>query len=369
MGEILFVGDIMPGGVFHYEHKFIEEELLSFMKRFTLRVGTLEAAIGNYAFDPIKLAGRNNIIYANNEDMDLVDHIGMNVLALANNHVCDLGKDGLINTIKLCHQRCIAVCGAGENLEEAMKPAVVSCNENSIAFLSYCEYGNESMGYVKYATKEEYGVAPLIIDQVVKDIKYCKSKYDYVIVLPHWGEEYEYLPTPINVMYARMMIDAGADAVMSSHTHIVSPMMKYRGKPVYFGMGNFMFPDHYIEPPRPMFYPTISEISSIKKVFGYPFPIYDRYLCVWESIARIGMAISFNITDKSSSYKLVSLSENNVVGFLKKWSILLKRLRVKLLGICICFRYYSLIYKCYKSRWNLVRLLWHRITGISKYKF
>ena len=66
---LFFCGDIMPGGVLPFQNDFITAELLGFMRSFDYRIGTLESAIGtNLPFDPVKMNGRQNIIYARDED-------------------------------------------------------------------------------------------------------------------------------------------------------------------------------------------------------------------------------------------------------------------------------------------------------------
>ena len=360
MSRILFVGDIMPGGVFHYNENSITYELGMFLDH-DIMVGTLEAAIGNgLCFDHVKEHGRNNIIYATNEDIGLMTTIGVDVVSLANNHVYDLGYKGLMNTIEKCKENHIRTCGAGSNLEEARMPAIVNYNGDTFAFLGYCCCGNESMGYVRYATKTEAGVAPLILDYVIEDIKKCKDKYDHVFVLPHWGEEYEYLPFVEDVEMAKAMIDAGADAVMGSHTHRIGPMIEYKGKPIYFSMGNFMFPDYYMKPPRPVYYPNEEERRSIKRAFGYPFPIYEPQMQIWEGMSRVGMAVTYDSDNGNASYILTSISQDNMVGIFKKWSVPFKRFRMKIMGWCIGLRWYGEIFRWYYGKGSRLRRIWHK---------
>ena len=123
---LFFCGDIMPGGVLPYQGEYISPDLLEYMRSFDFRIGTLEAAIGNnLSFDPIKMSGRQNIIFARNEDFFRIKEMGFDVVSLANNHIWDLGEDGLMNTIRLLKENGINFCGAGKNAEDAAKPAVV----------------------------------------------------------------------------------------------------------------------------------------------------------------------------------------------------------------------------------------------------
>jgi len=314
--NLFFCGDIMPGGVLPYQDAYITPALQEYMKGFDFRIGTLEAAIGtNLPYDPIKVAGRQNIIYARDEDFFRVKEMGFDVVSLANNHVWDLGEEGLQNTIKILQDNGIKYCGAGLNGEEASRPAVIEKDGLRVAVLAYCMYGNKYLGYVELALPGKAGVNPLDMDKVVRDIKSAKRKYDKVIVMPHWGREYRYEPLPECVSMARQMISAGADAVLGSHTHQIQPILKYKGKPVCFSMGNFLFPDFYMYPPRPIWYPEKGEdFSNIKDVVGYPFPIEEPIRQVWNSVSRYGTVVELSMGSRKNkvAIRYVHSSEDNI---------------------------------------------------------
>jgi poly-gamma-glutamate synthesis protein (capsule biosynthesis protein) len=315
---ILFCGDVMPGGVLPYQKTYISSELQAHLDHFDFRVGTLEAAIGTgLAYDPIKMNGRANIIYARDEDFHRVKEMGFNIVSLANNHVMDLGIDGLKSTIKIIEDNGIQHCGAGMNSEEASRPAIIENEGYKIAVFAYCMYGNKWLGHVELAAKGQGGVNPLHMDHVIADIKEAKRKYDFVIVMPHWGREYRYEPLPECVQMAKQMIEAGADAVLGSHPHQIQPMIKYKKGYICFSMGNFLFPDFYMYPPRPIWYPDDSEdLSQIKEVVGYPFPIEEPIKQVWNPQSRYGCMIEMEIRNGQIGIDLnyVHLSSDNVLS-------------------------------------------------------
>ena len=315
--NLFFCGDIMPGGVLPYQSSYISQELQGYMEQFDYRIGTLESAIGtNLPYDDVKMQGRANIIYARNEDFFRIKDMGFDVVSLANNHVWDLGEEGLKNTIEILKANGIKYCGAGMDIEEASKPAIIEKDGIRIAILAYCMYGSKYLGYVELAGDGKAGINPLDIDKVVDDIKNAKKMFDKVIVLPHWGREYRYDPLPNCVTMAKRMIDSGADAVLGSHTHQMQPFLKYKGKPICFSMGNFLFPDFYMYPPRPIWYPASKEsVVGIEDVVGYPFPINKPIRQVWNPISRYGCAITLNYTKRgyTSKVEYVHTSDDNVV--------------------------------------------------------
>jgi len=308
----------MPGGCLPYQAGYIDEELSLYIKSFDIRIGTLEAAIGTgYEFDPVKMAGRQNIIYARDEDFKRIKELGFNVISLANNHIMDLGESGLINTINHLKESGILFCGAGINEDEASAPAVIEKAGVRIAIFAYCVSGSPWLGYVKAAGRSEPGVNILVLDKVLNDIRRARSLYDRVIVMPHWGKEYTFSPLKESVIMAKQMIDAGADAVIGSHTHQIQPQLRYKGKPVFFSLGNFLFPDFYMYPPRPIWYPDdASTLSEIEDVVGYPFPIDKPLRQVWNQVSRYGLVVEFEFgAQERVTKRYVHLSNNNQLSF------------------------------------------------------
>jgi poly-gamma-glutamate synthesis protein (capsule biosynthesis protein) len=365
---ILFCGDVMPGGVLPYQKEYISKDVLKYMQSFDLRIGTLEAAIGtDLEYDQVKMKGRQNIVYARNEDFFRVVEMGFNVVSLANNHVFDLGVEGLRNTIKILDENGIKHCGAGENIEEASKPAIIEYKGKTIAILAYCMYGNAYLGYVELADNNKPGINPLDIDKVVLDIQKYKKQYDYVIVMPHWGREYQYFPMVECKKMAYQMIDAGADAIMGSHAHNIQPMIKYKGKSIYFGMGNYLFPDFYMYPPRPIWYPNENmDLTNIKREIGYPYPINQPIVSVWNGRSRIGIVSRIELENNKllANYRFVYLSASNIVKFYDCFNRHLKRFRMWWMGSVIKCSNYELCIRCYNSRFNIPRRLLHKVSRI-----
>lgn len=318
MMRLFFCGDCMPGGVLPYQEEYSTDALREKMRSYDFRIGTLEAAIGNdLPFDTVKMAGRQNIIFARDEDFFRMKELGFDVVSLANNHIWDLGAEGLENTVRILERNGIRYCGAGMDSEEASRPAVIEKEGLSVAVLAYCKCDSPWLGYVEKAGDGKPGVNPLDIDKAVEDIRAAKKKYDKVVVLPHWGKEYTVDPLPEDIAMAERMVEAGADAVLGSHPHRIQPIIRKRGVPVCFSMGNFLFPDFYMCPPRPIWYPSAGiDRSSIKDVVGYPYPITEPIRQVWRKVSRYGRFVSLTVSRNKVSAKsgFVHNSDENVIG-------------------------------------------------------
>lgn len=93
------------------------------------------------------------------------------------------------------------------------------------------------------------------------------------------------------------MVNVGADAVLGSHPHRVQPIIKYKNAIIAFSMGNFLFPERLIAPPKVTYYPTeYLDLNKLPITDGYP--IVDQVtLKTLPYLARIGMIIECTITD------------------------------------------------------------------------
>jgi len=169
---------------------------------------------------------------------------GIDYLSLANNHIRDAGATGLLQTIKNVTKRGIAVSGAGRDLAAARKPAILEAGGTKVAILGYDAIAG---GY--HATATKVGSAGLSAKAVTADVAAArKAGADLVIVYPHWGTEYDPTPFANQKKLAEMIIDSGADMVIGNHAHWAGAMEVYKGKPIWYALGNFVFDQTWSEP-------------------------------------------------------------------------------------------------------------------------
>lgn len=314
MLKISFVGDINPGGVLTYtggiSHVIIDE-----LAQSDLRVGTLECALGDgKKMCPIKMANPKNgaIIYAPDNTVSTLIELHINVVTLANNHSFDLDEDGYRHTIDLLDRNGIKHLGAGKNLEEASQPLFVEINGRKVCFLAYME---DCVPCIRFATPNSPGVNPFSPNKVIDDIIKYKKESDYIIVLPHWGKENTMWPRPEIMRWCKLFAEAGADAVMGSHTHVAQPVIKYGNCIVSPSMGNFLFPDRYIDNPRITVYPSEKERQNKDIPVVYKYPVVSRLTFkIIRNISRIGEIVSVDFKqpeDSAYSIKFVQLDKNN----------------------------------------------------------
>ncbi|MDP2808305.1 MAG: CapA family protein [bacterium] len=162
---------------------------------------------------------------------------GFDVVAMANNHMMDYGPEPLKVTLALLDSLGLAHSGAGMNLAEARRPAVIERNGVKTAFLSYSRVFPVQF----WATAKKAGTAPAYENQIKEDIQRSKELADIVVVSFHWGAELMDTPKQYQKDLAHLCIDSGADLVLGHHPHILQGLELYKGKLIAYSLGNFAF--------------------------------------------------------------------------------------------------------------------------------
>jgi poly-gamma-glutamate capsule biosynthesis protein CapA/YwtB (metallophosphatase superfamily) len=98
-----------------------------------------------------------------------------------------------------------------------------------------------------WATESAPGTAPLETNIMREDIERLRPEVDLIVVSPHWGKEYIATPEPWQVEFAHAAVDAGADIFVGGHAHWPKGIEVYEGKPIFYGVGNFLFDQSWSE--------------------------------------------------------------------------------------------------------------------------
>jgi poly-gamma-glutamate synthesis protein (capsule biosynthesis protein) len=208
------------------------------------RVGNLECPIAG----PQTGKALENKIYTFRADPKVVSRLQgrFDAVAVANNHSGDYGRDAFMETLSHLDEGGIAHFGGGHDLNEAHQPLWIERKGLRIALLGY----NEFKPRLFEAGANWPGVAWSEDSYVVSDIRAARAAgADIVIPFMHWGWENEPHPTLRQRQLARLMIDAGADAVVGGHPHVTQGADIYKGKPIIWSLGNFVF-DGFNEGPQ-----------------------------------------------------------------------------------------------------------------------
>lgn len=163
----------------------------------------------------------------------------VDAVSLANNHSGDFGRGAFAEMLGHLRTTGLPFFGGGRNLREAHQALIVERKGLRIALLGYDEFFPRHFE----AGHDHAGVAWSEDEQVVADIRRAREvdRADIVIPFMHWGEEHRPRANDRQRELARRMIDAGADAVVGTHPHVVQDVEYYQGKPIVYSLGNFVF--------------------------------------------------------------------------------------------------------------------------------
>ncbi|MFC4336730.1 CapA family protein [Salininema proteolyticum] len=174
------------------------------------------------------------------EAMEATAAANVDLVSLANNHGLDYKEEGLLDTLDYAEEHGVDTVGAGRDAEEAYAPLVADVEGVEIAFLGLnqvwdlwesWEAGDDSpgMAYVQN------------LDRATEAVRSASERADVVIVYMHWGQEGNECPIPEMRDAARALADAGADALLGTHAHLLLSDGWLDDTYVHYGLGNFLW--------------------------------------------------------------------------------------------------------------------------------
>ena len=246
--DILMIGDmlihepvyksgIQSDGTLNYDHFFeniqgdLEEAELKIVNQETI-LGGMELGFSSYpCFNSPQEVG------------DSEAKAGFNVILHATNHAMDKGYRAIENTINFWKEKYPDIMMLGINLSPKEQENIQIYEQNGlkIALLNYT-YGTNG---ISLPTDKPYLVNLLDEEKVTNDIMKAKSLADFVVVLPHWGTEYQYVPDSLQQKYTKLFSDLGVDLVIGTHPHVLENVEIITNADghemlVYYSLGNYV---------------------------------------------------------------------------------------------------------------------------------
>ena len=165
---------------------------------------------------------------------------GVDVASLANNHSMDFGFDAMLDGRQNLLDVGVAPVGAGRDLTEAEAAVVFERNGWTIAVIGSGGVNPETGSWL--ARDDRPGMTHGDDTESIADaVRAADAIADIVIVTAHWGEQGTTQPRSFERRQAETWIDAGADGVFGHHQHVLQPLEFYEGKPIAWGLGNFVW--------------------------------------------------------------------------------------------------------------------------------
>jgi gamma-polyglutamate biosynthesis protein CapA len=157
----------------------------------------------------------------------------INVLSVANNHIMQHGEEAYFSTINILNENKILPIGVKNEIK------ILKIKNFNIAIIGY-SFIEDNINPCLYNKISS-------VETIISDISNVRDLVDLVIVSVHWGNEYINYPSPNQVRIGRELIDHGADLILGHHSHVLQGYEIYEGKPIIYGLGNFIFDDTYIK--------------------------------------------------------------------------------------------------------------------------
>lgn len=243
MLKVTFLGDISFNDEYVEQCKRGENPFLEFENQFhesNYVVGNLECmAEGDCGVNELKIPRLSTTL----DTLSYLNNLSVNIVSLAQNHVYDNLEDGFLKTTTFLRNNNIQYLGAGLSEEDARSKLIIENEGIKLGILNFVSHDtnpnlpSNCKVYLNYMN----------IDQVIVDIIELKKTVDQVVLLLHWGGRVEggYYPDWSQPKLARQFIDAGADLIIGHHSHTVQPYEVYKGKHIFYSLGNFCFSDYY----------------------------------------------------------------------------------------------------------------------------
>ena len=168
----------------------------------------------------------------------LHDH-GFTHLNLANNHSIDQGREGLMDTRRNIVAAGMVPVGAGSTMDEASQPVLLSEQPRRVWLVASLRLALENYAYLT----DRPCVSQEPMDTLLGRVSRLRrdDPEAVIVVSLHWGGEHTLKPVPRQRLEAHRLIDAGADVLVCHHTHTLQTVEDYRGKKIYYSIGNFIF--------------------------------------------------------------------------------------------------------------------------------
>ena len=234
-----FVGDIMLDRTIR---TIVEKEgsdaifgkINSFLQQADFVVGNLEGPITNFKSQSVGTRpgeAHNTRFTFDPSVAGILASLGFTVVAIGNNHIADFGQEGIAQTKQ--HLAAVGIQPVGDPFSDSSEPVIEEVQGVVIAFAAYDEF------ILPDAEKTREAIT-----------RASEAGADFVVVLAHWGNEYESAPPPRVRTLAATFAAAGAHLIIGTHPHVIGEVEDIGSTRVYYSLGNFVFDQYWNESVR-----------------------------------------------------------------------------------------------------------------------
>jgi poly-gamma-glutamate capsule biosynthesis protein CapA/YwtB (metallophosphatase superfamily) len=180
------------------------------------------------------------------EAVEKLKEAGFSYLSLANNHTFDFGRDGFLQTLAGLSRWGVVTSGAGSDLQQASRPAVVHIGQQEVRVLSFGDFPVDRTGFDGRAEERASDSRPGILWLDGQGLEIASRAFcgrgSFNIAFVHGGREWSVFPTSEQKRLYRELIRNGANLVIGAHPHVLEGMEAFDGSLIAYSLGNFLFP-------------------------------------------------------------------------------------------------------------------------------
>ena len=248
--------------------------------------------------NPISLRGtptpnKTYTYYSDPKNTKYFNEMGVDFVTLANNHIHDYGRDAFFDTFDTLDEYGINYAGTGKDASEAQRPFYYIINGIKIAFVSASRAEHRK---TPIATEEQAGIFGCYEpDELLSVISETEKNADFTVLFIHWGREYYHTLDRAQKDTAYRYIDAGADLIIGIHAHVLQGIEHYKGKAIFYNLGNFWFNAKHIETGQAM----LSLAPDLSTDYYFYPAMQSGCKVSWE----LGTAQGRSILDNLESYE------------------------------------------------------------------
>ncbi|MEW6135587.1 MAG: CapA family protein [Bacteroidota bacterium] len=184
-------------------------------------------------------------LYTTREALKYLLSIQLNVACLANNHIYDHLDDGIDKTLNFLKEHNIYTIGFSYNSKPDVSPLILKKNNVSVALFNFVTKDTN----ICKPDHTKIAVNVLDIEEATRLIKVYRDQVNFIVFIIHWGGIIEggLFPDRMQPVIARKLIDGGADLIIGHHSHTIQPYEKYKGKYIFYSLGNFCFSNFFFD--------------------------------------------------------------------------------------------------------------------------
>lgn len=237
-GDMMFNRRVAATSIERGDYRYPFWRVAPLLRRATLAMANLEG--------PLSDRGQQlNMFRGDPRFLEGIRYAGIDLVALANNHIMDYGTEAFLDTLERLNAAGVMYVGAGTDLASARRGRLLNLGGVRVGFLAYTELG-PGFTYTRVpqhwaATAELPGVVPAREDYIREDVARMKTQADLVIVSIHWGQEYRHYPTAKQWRLGQAALAAGADLVVGHHPHVIQGLAVTEEGIIAYSLGNFIF--------------------------------------------------------------------------------------------------------------------------------